>query len=330
MMGDSIKSTSLSEDLNCKQVYKKKLDWPIFAFDISRNQSETIKIAIGSLIEDIQNYIQIVSFSEVEEYVNLISFEHEFSPTKIMWNPEGSNLLASSSDNLKLWELRDDEIVSIGKLQNKNSEYCGPITSFDWNPKDPNIIGSASIDTTCTIWDLEKLVLTRQIITHNKEVNDIAFSHDPNIFTSVGGDGSLRRFDLRNLEHCSILYETPNVPILRVAWNKINPNYLALLSLESNRVTIIDIRAAGYPYQELKGHYNYVNSLAWAPNHSCHICSAGDDSRALIWDLRKSTEEIKDPMMVYDAAAPIINVNWSTHMEWICIGFENFVELLKP
>ena len=170
---------------------------------------------------------------------------------------------------------------------------------------------------------------SQQIITHNKEVNDIAFSHDPNIFASVGGDGSLRKFDLRNLEHCSILYEIPNTSILRVAWNKINPNYLALLSLESNRITIIDIRSAAYPYQELKGHASYVNSIAWAPNMSCHICSAGDDSRALIWDLRKSAEEIKDPMMVYDAVAPIINLNWSHNAEWICIGFDDNIELLK-
>ena len=84
-----------------------------------------------------------------------------------------------------------------------------------------------------------------------------------------------------------------------------------------------------YPFQELKGHYNYVNSLAWDPSHSCHLCSAGDDSRALIWDLRKMTEEIKDPMMVYDAVAPIINLNWSVFDQWICIGLENNIELLK-
>ena len=28
-----------------------------------------------------------------------------------------------------------------------------------------------------------------------------------------------------------------------------------------------------------------MNALAWAPHSSCHICSAGDDAQALIWDL---------------------------------------------
>lgn len=39
-------------------------------------------------------------------------------------------------------------------MQNKSSEFCAPLTSFDWNEKYPNIIGTASIDTTCTIWDV--------------------------------------------------------------------------------------------------------------------------------------------------------------------------------
>ncbi len=40
-------------------------------------------------------------------------------------------------------------------LQNKNSEFCAPLTSFDWNETDPNILGASSIDTTCTVWGLE-------------------------------------------------------------------------------------------------------------------------------------------------------------------------------
>lgn len=37
-------------------------------------------------------------------------------------------------------------------LQNKQSEFCAPLTSFDWNDVDPKRLGTSSIDTTCTIW----------------------------------------------------------------------------------------------------------------------------------------------------------------------------------
>lgn len=40
-------------------------------------------------------------------------------------------------------------------VQNKNSEFCAPLTSFDWNETDPKRLGTSSIDTTCTIWDIE-------------------------------------------------------------------------------------------------------------------------------------------------------------------------------
>ena len=39
--------------------------------------------------------------------------------------------------------------------QTKSSEYCAPLTSFDWNDHDPKRIGASSIDTTVTIWDIE-------------------------------------------------------------------------------------------------------------------------------------------------------------------------------
>lgn len=60
-----------------------------------------------------------------------------------------------------------------------------------------NLIGTASIDTTCTIWDIEKETVFTQLIAHDKEVYDISFSPDKNLFASVGADGSARQFDLR-------------------------------------------------------------------------------------------------------------------------------------
>lgn len=65
---------------------------------------------------------------------------------------------------------------------------------------DPNLIGTSSIDTTCTIWGLEtSQVIGRintvgghvktQLIAHDKEVYDIAFSRaggGRDMFASVG------------------------------------------------------------------------------------------------------------------------------------------------
>lgn len=169
---------------------------------------------------------------------------------------------------------------------NKNSDYCAPLTSFDWNESEPSLVGTSSIDTTCTIWDLAVPAVKAQLIAHDKEVYDIAFARGKDIFASVGADGSVRLFDLRTLEHSTIVYETAGLsPILRLAWNKQDPNYIATVLADDPRTVVLDVRVPSIPVAELGAHTACVNAIAWAPHSSCHLCTCSDDSQALIWDL---------------------------------------------
>ncbi len=46
-------------------------------------------------------------------------------------------------------------------------------------------------------------------------------------------------FDLRHLEHSTIIYEDPTrTPLLRLAWNKQDQNYLATMAMDSTEVGI--------------------------------------------------------------------------------------------
>eukprot|EP00168_Porphyra_purpurea_P020105 TRINITY_DN8314_c0_g1_i1.p3 TRINITY_DN8314_c0_g1~~TRINITY_DN8314_c0_g1_i1.p3 ORF type:complete len:133 (-),score=55.96 TRINITY_DN8314_c0_g1_i1:27-425(-) len=94
---------------------------------------------------------------------------------------------------------------------NTASEYCAPLTAFDWNEVDVSLIGTSSIDTTCTVWDVTTQQSVTQLIAHDAEVYDFAFAvRSTNVFASVGADGSVRLFDLRSLEHSTIVYEAPD------------------------------------------------------------------------------------------------------------------------
>ena len=54
----------------------------------------------------------------------------------------------------------------------------------------------------------------------------------------TGADGSVRMFDLRHLEHSTIIYEDPqHTPLLRLAWNKQDPNYLATVAMDACEVS---------------------------------------------------------------------------------------------
>jgi WD repeat-containing protein 68 len=70
------------------------------------------------------------------------------------------------------------------------------------------LIITSSIDTTCTIWDIPSLTAKTQLIAHDKEVYDVRFcAQSTDVFVSCGQDGSVRMFDLRSLEHSTIIYE---------------------------------------------------------------------------------------------------------------------------
>lgn len=323
-----------------KEIYTYEARWPIYATNWSFRSDRDFRLAAGSFLEDYTNKISIVQLNEEKgELEKKTTFDHPYPATKIMWNPEknssGPELLSTTGDYLRIWEIDPDTNDSRLKCllnNNKNSEFCAPLTSFDWNETNPTMIGTSSIDTTCTIWNIEREQAKTQLIAHDKEVYDIAFARGTeHIFASVGADGSVRMFDLRSLEHSTIIYESQdNVPLLRLAWNKQDPNYLATVLMDSNKVVIIDVRVPSTPATELGGHQASVNGIAWAPHSSCHFCTGGDDRHALIWDISSMSKTIEEPILFYQAEAEVNQIQWSTTQpDWISIAFGSKLQILR-
>uniref|UniRef100_A0A2N9IVF3 Uncharacterized protein n=1 Tax=Fagus sylvatica TaxID=28930 RepID=A0A2N9IVF3_FAGSY len=324
--------------------------YPLYALAISPSPSRAhhYRIAVGSFLETYNNRVDILSFDPdtftLKPLHPSLSFDHPYPPTKLMFHPSSSsssnpnpnpnpNLLASSGDFIRLWDLRENSIEPLCVLNNsKTSEFCAPLTSFDWNDVEPKRIGTCSIDTTCTVWDIERCVVETQLIAHDKEVYDIAWG-EARVFASVSADGSVRIFDLRDKEHSTIIYESPlpDTPLLRLAWNKQDLRYMATILMDSNKVVILDIRSPTMPVAELERHKASVNAIAWAPQSPRHICSAGDDTQALIWELPTvAGPNGIDPMSVYSAGAEINQLQWSAAVpDWIAIAFSNKMQLLK-
>ncbi|MFQ6645759.1 hypothetical protein Gotur_019175 [Gossypium turneri] len=244
-------------------------------------------------------------------------------------NPEGSD------EQQKRSEIYTYEAPwHIYAMNWSNSEFCGPLTSFDWNEAEPKRIGTSSIDTTCTIWDIERETVDTQLIAHDKEVYDIAWG-GVGVFASVSADGSVRVFDLRDKEHSTIIYESsePDTPLVRLGWNKQDPRYMATIIMDSAKVVVLDIRFPTLPVVELQRHQASVNAIAWAPHSSCHICTAGDDFQALIWDLSSMSQPVEgglDPILAYTAGAEIEQLQWSSSQpDWVAIAFSTKLQILR-
>ncbi|KAL9645046.1 hypothetical protein ABK040_004538 [Willaertia magna] len=348
-----------------KDIYSYQSDWMIYAMSWSVRKDQPFRLGIGSFIEEYCNKIEIIQLNENKDQLEKVaSFEHPYPPTKIQFHPSAStnnpDLIATSGDYLRLWQINNQQgnnNQQVSKrftfnIDNNNSEYCAPLTSFDWCEMDPNIIGTCSIDTTCTIWDIPTGKAKTQLIAHDKEVYDIAFANKlsigNNIFCTVGADGSLRMFDLRSLEHSTILYETNDLsPLLRLNWNKQDPNLLATIAMDNSKIIILDIRVPSLPLLELSSHHLPVNGVCWAPHSSCHLCSVSDDCQALIWDIsnKRTTNTSNagnnnnnatavgttiDPILEYHAGYEINQVSWSNlQVDWVAIGFHHTLQVLK-
>lgn len=326
-----------------KEIYTYEAPWLVYGMNWSvRRGGSEFRLAIGSFLEEYSNRVEIVELNtDTGSFVSTASFDHPYPTTKIQWIPDANgthlDLLGTTGDYLRLWQVTEEDVVP-HKLyrNNRHSEFCAPLTSFDWNETDPTMICTASIDTTCTIWDIQKEEPKQQLIAHDSDVYDIAFAKGVNVFASVGADGSMRMFDLRSLEHSTIMYESPDgSPLIRLAWNKQDPNYLSTIMHGKDSAVILDIRVPTQPLAELKGHESPVNALAWAPHSQCHICTAGDDSHALIWDMSSCQtgpvgQVVEDPILAYKASNFINNLQWSSAQpDWVSIVFKNSVQILR-
>ncbi|XP_008797649.2 WD repeat-containing protein LWD1-like [Phoenix dactylifera] len=357
------------------EIYTYEAPWHIYAMNWSVRRDKKYRLAIASLLEQFPNRVEIVQLDDSTGEIRsdpALSFEHPYPPTKTMFVPDRDclrpDLLATSADFLRIWRISSDDEgggddnskknnsssksssssrVELRSLLNgnRNSEFCDPLTSFDWNEAEPRRVGTSSIDTTCTIWDIEREAVDTQLIAHDKEVYDIAWG-GVGVFASVSADGSVRVFDLRDKEHSTIIYESadpPNTPLVRLGWNKQDPRYMATIIMDSAKVVVLDIRFPTLPVVELHRHQASVNAIAWAPHSSCHICTAGDDSQALIWDLssmgsasgggqqaQAAAEGDLDPILAYTAGAEIEQLQWSsTQPDWVAIAFSSKLQILR-
>ncbi|KAH9894781.1 WD40 repeat-like protein [Cubamyces lactineus] len=359
-------------------------------------------------------------YTEYPDFVTLVEAQHGYPATRLQWQPSTANsfawsqkassaeLLATTGDALRVWEYSSEGAAAVsayvgrqvsggghkltlktalsGQSKVQNNNTGAPLTSFSWNEKSPSLIVTSSIDTTCTVWNIDTSTAITQLIAHDREVYDVAWlPGSTDIFVSVGADGSLRAFDLRSLEHSTILYETPapknmppptsspsssarppTSPLLRIAFNPADSNYMSTFHMDGTEVQILDMRSPGQPVMELKAHKAQVNALGWSSTDSQLLATAGDDCQLLLWELAPHTQApaasprnastglssprpdvkkrvLQDPWAAYTGASEITNLAWSPHIasmtmntghttaagEWIAIAMGKSIKALK-
>lgn len=309
------------------------------------------------------------------EFAGVAEAQVDYPVTNLQWDPLGHQRIAASSEVLRLYKLDYDFLADAALIQthllanNSTAHLSGnqdssdintfpPVTSFDWNTVDPSIIITLSVDTTCTVWDLNRSRLVgnnkdtaqvkTQLIAHDLEVFDVQFIHQStNVFASVSNDGSMRVFDLRSLEHSTIIYEPTLLAngdstagslthynpqaLLKLSASNIDQHHLATVGVNLNQVLIIDMRMPGFPVVTLDGLFDgiclaAINLIQWHPTLNL-LATGGDDCQAVVWDCAGKTGHrqtidnkiiIDTPILSYTEELEVNQVCWRTGSEnWL-------------
>ena len=222
------------------------------------------------------------------------------------------------------------------------------MTSFDWNQIDPSIIVTASVDTTCTVWDLNTSQARTQLIAHDKEVFDVTFTAgSTDVFASVGSDGSVRLFDLRALEHSTIIYESPilnrtpiptpssqepspmSAPLMRVSACQRDANLLATFHNDSTTLHVLDIRHPGQSILDLDAHMGSLNAIQWSPTSRNLLATCADDAQVLVWDCNAPVDTRPTPVLSWTADVEVNNISWNAQGDKISAAYGKTVQVLK-
>lgn len=326
------------------------------------------------------------------DWTGVAEAQVDYPLTHVQWDPlmyqgnASQQRLATSSEVLRLYRVEQNadatcSLVQTHLLANNSTVNSNggdthdintfpPVTSFDWNKTDPNIIITLSVDTTCTVWDLNRshnmgrekdtAHVKTQLIAHDSEVFDVKFLNDStNVFASVSNDGSMRVFDLRSLEHSTIIYEPTlssplpsSVPglgnthynphaLLKLLTSNIDQHHLATLGVNLNQVLIIDMRMPGFPVLKLDCLFGgmspaAVNLIQFHPSRNL-LATAGDDCQTLVWDCARGLESkttelgtvVDMPSLAYEEDLEVNNVCWRKDSgDWLgSVSGKNFQAL---
>merc|ERR1711871_47609 len=192
-------------------------------------------------------------------------------------------------------------------------------TSLAWSAAEPSRAISGQSDGRVACWDLKQEMCAMQVRAHNEgPCLGVAFSSDEDDrhFATVGGDATLRIFDTRNIGQSMVLFETTS-PLLRVAFNEVQPNLAATYARDSPGVTVLDMRKPGSPLLHLEyrdphvGSSAVVTAASWHPKSNKHLACGTDAGSVLIWNLSTVSADRQAPQLVYEAADwEVQQVDW--------------------
>ncbi|CEG71032.1 Putative Histone-binding protein RBBP4 [Rhizopus microsporus] len=228
---------------------------------------------------------------------------HEGEVNRARYQYENPNVIATKSRSGEVYVFdrtthasfpKEDEPFSPDlRLMGHSKEGYG----LAWNPhrtRSTHLI-SAGFDGLIAHWDIAAASKENRVLSpmqtykaHKSSVSDVAWhmKHD-SIFASVGDDGQLMIWDIRNESYQPIQHVLAHqAEVNCVGFSPSNEWVLATGSSDKT-AALWDLRNLKTKLHVLSGHEQEVIQLSWSPHHEAILGTASNDRRVCVWDLAK-------------------------------------------
>lgn len=149
---------------------------------------------------------------------------------------------------------------------------------------------------------------------HLQQVHKVDFSPiEGESLLSASQDGTVRLWDLRNLQHNSMVcsskttYHGRSDSVRHAKWSPTDTWSFAFCT-DSGYIQKWDIRNNSGPLMKFSAHYQTCNSIDWHPDGK-HLVSAGKDQDVNVWSMVGEVHRQR-PIFTLRAPYPVQNVRW--------------------
>lgn len=243
----------------------------------------------------------------------------------------GTKLATCSCDGtIKIYDIVKDQPTLVDTINAHN----GPVWRVAWSaPVQGKFLASAGYDGVINIWgntnNSNKWQLKRKFNVHSASVNSIAWAplELGSLLLCGSNDGKVSIIDLKSNEN-PIVIEAHKLGVNSVCWYKnsfVTGGQCGSIKIwkqqdeedadsKKNGRYIVD--------EELNGHSDSTNDVAWSPAASAYIATVGEDGVCNIWSKDSSSGKWTNEKII-EKDIPLGRVSWSPSGNILAVSANN-------
>ncbi|KAJ9080833.1 hypothetical protein DSO57_1020816 [Entomophthora muscae] len=228
-------SQNFSDDIeyadhgHCHSFYQQlsiHVDQPVVAMSISPSKRDIVLASRQGLF--------IVDLESPFDPPRTLPYFSKWEVSEVQWNPHPSRdtwIATTCSSKLLVWNLLQPKLNSV---EFTLSGHGRAISDICWSNHHPEILGSASLDTSVKIWDLRvnPRSSVHTLMSWNMAVAQVDFHHHNEHLLATGQESELRIWDVRKGSHAVHIVPAHDRKIANIKWNHTCSNEILTCSYD--------------------------------------------------------------------------------------------------